>query len=201
MEYVVAQVNIGRLVAPLDSPEVADFVAGLDLVNAAADSAPGFVWRMQTEDGNATAVRGFEWATAAPDKAGSDGGIIINMSVWETVEALAAYVYGPAHVAVLRRRREWFKRMTLAYAALWWIPSGHIPTVTEAEDRVKHLRLCGPTPYAFTLRAHFPPGSYLPAGRPTVPLEGPPDEETPTYRTDHADPDPVYSPDDWTCPV
>ena len=179
MEYVVAQVNIGRLVAPLDSPQLADFMAGLDPVNAAADGAPGFVWRMQTEDGNATAVRGFE-----QDGEGSGGGIIINMSVWETVEALAAYAYGPAHITVLRRRREWFERMKDAYAALWWIPRGHIPTVAEAEDRVKHLRTHGPMPYAFTLKVHFPPGSYLPGTRSPVP-----------------DPEPLHSPEDWACPV
>ena len=92
MEYVVAQVNIGRLVAPLDSPQLADFVAWLDPVNAVADGAPGFVWRLQTEDGNSTALRAFEG-----DAEGSDGGILINMSVWESVEALAAFVYGDAH--------------------------------------------------------------------------------------------------------
>jgi uncharacterized protein DUF3291 len=171
MEYVVAQVNFGRLVAPLDSPQLADFVAGLAPVNAVADGAPGFVWRLQTEDGNATAVRAFE-----QDAEGSGGGILLNMSVWESVETLAAYAYGPAHVAVLRRRREWFERMKDAYTALWWIPRGHIPTVGEAEDRVKHLRAHGPTPYAFTLKVHFPPpGS--------------------------ADADALHSPEDWACPV
>jgi Domain of unknown function (DUF3291) len=171
LEYVVAQVNIGRPVAPLDSPRLADFVAGLDPVNAVADSAPGFVWRMQTEDGNATAVRGFE-----QDADGAGGGILINMSVWESVEALAAYAYGDAHLAVLRRRREWFERMKDAYAALWWIPRGHIPTVQEAEDRVSHLRDRGPTPYAFTLKVHFPP-------------------------PDSGDARPLHSPEDWACPV
>jgi Domain of unknown function (DUF3291) len=171
MDYVLAQVNVGRLVAPLDSPQLADFVAGLDSVNAVADSAPGFVWRMQTEDGNATAVRGFE-----QDGEGSGGGILINMSVWESVEALAAYAYGDAHLAVLRRRREWFERMKHAYAALWWIPRGHIPTVSEAEDRVKRLRAHGPTPYAFSLKVHFPP-----------PGSG--------------DAAPQQSPEDWACPV
>src|ERR1700689_1161626 len=116
MEYVVAQVNIGRLVAPLDSPRLADFVAALDEVNAVADEAPGFVWRLQTEDGNATALRAFE-----RDADGADGGILVNMSVWETVEALAAYVYGDSHLAVLRRRREWFEQMTQAYTAPWGI--------------------------------------------------------------------------------
>jgi hypothetical protein len=171
MDYVVAQVNIGRLVAPLDSPRLADFVARLDPVNAVADGAPGFLWRLQTEDGNATALRAFE-----EDAEGSDGGILLNMSVWESVEDLAAYVYGDAHLAVLRRRREWFERMKDAYTALWWIPRGHVPAIAEAEDRVKHLRAHGPTPRAFTLKIHFPaPGS--------------------------AEAGPRHSPEDWACPV
>jgi hypothetical protein len=151
VEYVLAQVNIGRLLEPLDSPLLADFVAALDPVNAAADAAPGFIWRMQTEDGNATAVRAFEW-----DAAGS-AGVLVNMSVWESVEALAAYVYSDTHRRVLRRRREWFQRMPVAYTALWWIPRGHVPTTREAEERVRHLRLHGPTARAFTLKEHFPP--------------------------------------------
>lgn len=155
MDYVLAQINIGRLVAPLDSPRLADFVAALDPVNAVADAAPGFIWRLQTEDGNATALRAFE-------DEGTD--ILLNMSVWESVEALAAYVYGDAHRQVLRRRRQWFERMASAYAALWWIPRGHIPALREAEDRVRHLRRHGPAPYAFTLREHFPPPDTSDAG-------------------------------------
>jgi Domain of unknown function (DUF3291) len=171
VRHVLAQVNIGRLVAPLDSPRLADFVAGLDPVNAVADAAPGFVWRLQTEDGDATAIRAFEH-----DAEGADGGILINMSVWESVETLAAFVYGDAHRAVLRRRREWFEQLRDIYAAAWWIPRGHIPTVTEAEERVKHLRRHGPTPYAFTLKVHFPPpGS--------------------------SDAEPLHSPEDWACTV
>ena len=105
MSYVLAQVNIARLLAPLDSPALAGFVAALDPVNAAADAAPGFVWRLQTEDGNATAVRAFEWDTAG------SAGVIVNMSVWESVEELAAFVYSGAHRPVLRRRRAWFEPM------------------------------------------------------------------------------------------
>jgi len=171
MEYVLAQVNIGRLVAPLDSPQLADFMAWLDPVNAVADGAPGFVWRLQTEDGNSTALRAFE-----DDAEGADGGILINMSVWESVDALAAFVYGDAHREVLRRRREWFERLKDAYAALWWIPRGHIPTIGEAEDRVKHLRAHGPTPHAFSFKVHFPP-------------------------PDSAELSPVSSPEDWACAV
>src|SRR6266702_279566 len=121
VDYLLAQVNIGRMREPLDSPLLADFVAALDPVNAAADTAPGFVWRLQTEDGNATAVHAFAW-----DRAGS-AGVLVNMSVWESVEALAAYVYSDTHRQVLRRRRQWFERMAEAQAALWWIPRGHTP--------------------------------------------------------------------------
>jgi heme-degrading monooxygenase HmoA len=98
VDWLLAQVNIARMLAPLDSPQLADFVAALDPVNAAADAAPGFVWRLQTEDGNATAVQAFEW-----DRAGR-AGVLVNMSVWESVEALAAYVYSDTHRQVLKRR-------------------------------------------------------------------------------------------------
>jgi hypothetical protein len=151
MSYVLAQVNIGRLRAPIDSPALADFVSALDPVNAIADAAPGFVWRLQTEDGNATAVRGFEWDAA------DSAGVIINMSVWESVEALAGFVYSAGHRQVLRRRREWFEQMPEAYTALWWIGRGTTPTVADAEERVLCLRAHGPTPQGFTLRTHFPP--------------------------------------------
>jgi len=153
MAYELAQVNIARLVAPLDAPRLADFVAALDPVNAEADAAPGFVWRLQTEDGNATAVQAFEWDVAA------SAGIIVNMSVWTSVQTLGAFVYGADHRKVLRRRREWFQRMTGAYLACRWIPAGHRPSTAEAEaeERVRHLRQHGPTPYAFTLRDHYPP--------------------------------------------
>ncbi len=151
MQYVLAQVNIGRLRATLDSPELADFVAALDPVNAAADAAPGFVWRLQTEDGNATAVHAFEW-----DQAGS-AGVIVNLSVWESPEALAAFVYSDVHRQVLARRRQWFNRMTEAYTALWWIRRGTVPGTADAEDRVRRLRAHGPTADAFTLRVLFPP--------------------------------------------
>jgi hypothetical protein len=171
MDYVIAQVNVGRLVAPLDSTQLSGFVAQLDPVNAVADDAPGFLWRLQTEDGNATALRAFE-----ADAEGADGGVLVNMSVWESVQALADFVFGDAHLAVLRRRREWFERMTVAYTALWWVPRGHVPSIAEAEDRVKHLRLHGPTPHAFTLRQHFP-------------------------APDADDFEPIDSPEHWTCPA
>ena len=144
--YQLAQLNIARLLAPLDDPLLRDFVAQLDPVNARADAADGFVWRLQTEDGNATAVRmyGDEW-------------LIVNMSVWTSVDALITYVYGADHRAVLKRRREWFERLAEATTVLWWVPAGHRPGVAEAQQRLEHLRANGPTPHAFTLREAFPP--------------------------------------------
>jgi hypothetical protein len=144
VERHLAQINVARLRAPMDSPEMAEFVGLLDPVNKLADDSPGFVWRLQTDDGNATSIRAFE-----------DDTIVVNMSVWESVDALQAFVYRSRHIEVLRRRKEWFLEMAEPYLALWWIPAGQVPTVAEGEERVRHLRANGPTSYAFTLRAPF----------------------------------------------
>jgi Domain of unknown function (DUF3291) len=160
MDFELAQVNIARLRAPLDAPQLAEFVANLDPVNASADAAPGFVWRLQTDDGNATAIRAFEW-----DVEGT-AGVIVNMSVWESVDALAAWVYGAMHREVLRRRREWFHRVDAATVALWWVPAGHLPSTAETERRVLHLREHGPTPAAFAFRQVFAPPDAPDAGAP-----------------------------------
>ena len=142
----LAQVNIARLKFPLDSPELKDFVDALDPVNADAEAAPGYVWRLQSEGGDATDIPVF-----------GDSWLIVNMSVWRDTDALTAYMYQGRHREMLSRRREWFERVREAMAVLWWVPAGHRPTVAEAEARLLHLRAHGPTPYAFTLRASFPP--------------------------------------------
>ncbi|WP_432028407.1 DUF3291 domain-containing protein [Streptomyces sp. 1222.5] len=144
--HELAQVNIARLKYPLDSPQLKDFVDGLDPVNAAADGSRGFVWRLQGDSGNATdvPVLGDEW-------------LIVNMSVWRDTDALTAFMYQGLHRELLSRRREWFERLAEAVTALWWVLAGHRPTVAEAEERLLHLRAHGPTPYAFTLRTSFPP--------------------------------------------
>lgn len=145
--YHLAQFNVGRLLAPLDSPQIADFVAALEPVNALADTSPGFVWRLQTAEGDATALRPFE-----------DDRIIVNFSVWTSVETLRDYVYYSAHLDVLRRRREWFEKMSQEHLVLWWHPAnGQPPTVEEAKRRLDLLRVQGPTPDAFTFRQTFPP--------------------------------------------
>jgi len=146
--YHLAQINIGRVLAPIDSPQLADFVANLEPINALADGSSGFVWRLQTEDGDATAVRPFD-----------DDQIMINMSVWESVEALGAFVFRSGHTAVMKRRREWFEKSAEAYVCLWWVPAGHVPTVEEAKERLEYLRQHGPTAHAFTFKALFEPGS------------------------------------------
>lgn len=155
--HELAQVNIARLKAPLDSPQLKDFVAALDPVNADADAADGFVWRLQGDGGDATdvAVFGDDW-------------LIINMSVWRDTNALTAFMYQGRHREMLARRREWFERIEQAMVAMWWVPAGHRPTVAEAEARLLHLRANGPTPYAFTLRTSFPA-----QGAEPVPLEVP----------------------------
>ena len=147
--FQIAQLNIARAKAPLDSPALAEFVAALDPVNALADDAPGFVWRLQGEDGNATSIRAFD-----------DDLIIPNMSVWESIEQLAAFVYRSGHIDVMRRRREWFEFMRV-HLVLWWVPAGEIPSLQEAQERLEHLLEHGPTPYAFTLKARFEAGDRL----------------------------------------
>ncbi|MBW8740543.1 MAG: DUF3291 domain-containing protein [Streptomyces turgidiscabies] len=134
--YELAQVNIGRLKAPLDSEQLKPF----------ADASDGFVWRLQDDTGDATDLRAFdEWT-------------LVNMSVWRDTDALTAFMYQGRHRELLARRREFFERLEEAVTTLWWVPAGHRPTVEEAETRLLHLRAHGPTEYAFTLRTSFPPG-------------------------------------------
>ncbi|MEV0601023.1 DUF3291 domain-containing protein [Streptomyces sp. NPDC050315] len=141
----LAQVNIARLKAPLDSPELKDFVDGLDPVNALAEAADGFVWRLKSDGGDATdiSIFGDEW-------------LIVNMSVWRDLPSLTSFMYTGLHREFLARRREWFEKVDEAMTTLWWVPATHEPTVTEAEDRLTHLRQHGPTAHAFTLRTTFP---------------------------------------------
>lgn len=149
----LAQLNIGRLQAPLDSQQLAGFVAALDPINQLADGSPGFVWRLQTDEGDATSLRPFD-----------DDMLIVNMSVWESLDALSEYVYRSDHRDVMVRRREWFERMSEQYLVLWWVPSGHVPSVEEAKHRLEVLIERGPSPDAFTFRSpHPPPGQELPA--------------------------------------
>ena len=144
-EHHLAQLNIAQMKFAIDAPELTEFVARLDDVNALADDSPGFVWRLQTEDGDATAI----------DYFGSE--YLVNMSVWSDLESLHNYVYRTAHNEVMARRKEWFERLLKVYSALWWIPAGTIPTIAEADQRLQNLRQNGPTAEAFTFKKIFAP--------------------------------------------
>jgi hypothetical protein len=144
--YELAQLNIGIIKGPMGSPIMADFAANLERINALADRSPGFVWRLQGAEGDATAIRPF-----ANEK------MLVNMSVWRDLESLSRYVYNSAHVEIMRRRREWFERMAEAFLVLWWVPTDHRPSVAEAVARLEVLRGKGPTAEAFTFRRAFPP--------------------------------------------
>lgn len=144
--FQLAQVNVARLAAPLDSPQLADFVASLEPINAIADASAGSVWRLQTEAGDATTLQIFD-----------DDWLIVNMSVWDSLEALRNYVYRSPHADVLRRRQEWFEKMVEAHLALWWVEAGTLPTLSDAQERLLTLRAEGPTPRAFTLKEPYPP--------------------------------------------
>ena len=156
--WQLAQVNIGRLVAPVGDARVAGFFAELDRINALAEASPGFIWRLTGDGNNATDIQ------ATPDPL-----LIPNMSVWEDAESLFDFVYRTAHTPVMAQRRHWFERFDGAYQALWWVPAGERPTVSDAFARLWMLERFGPTPHAFTFKLRFPaPG-----------LAGPPADHKP----------------------
>jgi hypothetical protein len=142
----IAQLNVGRAVAPPGSPELADFMAALDRINSLAESLPGFVWRLQSDSGNATDIQ-----------VSDDPRFLVNLSVWSSVESLFEFVYRSGHTEIMKRRREWFEKPAQAHQVLWWVPAGHIPTVAEALERLMQLRREGPTPAAFSFSRRYPP--------------------------------------------
>jgi hypothetical protein len=148
-KYHIAQLNIATLMAPIDSPQLSDFVANLDRINALADDSLGFVWRLQTEDGDATGI----------DYFGSEK--IVNLFVWDSVDALHNYVYRSAHVEIMSRKKEWFQKMGESHMVLWWVPSGNIPSIEEASNKLNILRERGPTVDAFIFKKAFPAPSNL----------------------------------------
>ncbi len=144
LQYELAQLNIAELKFPLDSPELSVFVNNLDRINELAENSPGFVWRLQTEDGDATSI----------DYFGDNA--IVNMSVWDDIEHLHNYAYRSAHVEIMRRKKEWFHKMAEAHMVLWWIPKGHRPTLQEADEKLQYIRTHGPSDSAFTFKKPYP---------------------------------------------
>ena len=141
----LAQINIGRLIAPIDDPRIAEFVAGLAPINALADQFPGFVWRLQSDSGNATDIPFSE-----------DPTLLVNMSVWESLEVLRSYIYRSEHVEFFRKRAQWFQKLDKPHYCLWWVPAGHRPSVAEGRERIEHYQKHGSTPFSFWFSQHFP---------------------------------------------
>lgn len=145
MDYHLAQFNIGRIHAPVDHPSMQGFTGRLDEINAIADRSPGFVWRLQTEEGNATGLHPY-----------GDPMMIVNLSVWEDVDSFEAFTYRSDHKELLRGRRDWFEKHDGPYQVMWWVPAGHVPTVEEAKARLQLLVDSGPSAEAFTFRNQYP---------------------------------------------
>ncbi len=143
--YHLAQVNIAKALAPLDSPVMQGFVEQLDRINQLAEASPGFVWRLQTDEGDATALKPYE-----------DERIIVNLSVWDSLEALKAFVYAGEHLSLLRNKQQWFEKPDAPILALWWVPAGHLPDIDEAKQALARLRAQGPSAHAFSFARPFP---------------------------------------------
>lgn len=143
--YQLAQLNVAQVRAPLDSPPMAEFHDNIARVNAIAEAMPGFVWRWVTPEGDTSEERVF------------GPGRLVNVSVWESLQALRDFAYDGTHLEFLRRRREWFQPSDRAYLVLWWVPAGHRPSLEEAAERLAWLEARGPGPQAFTFRESFPP--------------------------------------------
>ena len=145
-DWHLAELNVATLRKPMEHPDTADFADNLDPVNEQAEAAPGFVWRLQDESGNAT---GF--------KRDGDPLRILNLSVWDSIDSLRAFMFGGDHVSFMRRRREWFEKPTEPHFVMWWVPAGHEPTIEEAEERLARLQAEGPSRHAFTFTPTFDP--------------------------------------------
>lgn len=147
--FHIAQVNVALAKAEMDSELMQGFVARLDEINALADRAEGFVWRLQEDGGSATSIRVFD-----------DPLLLVNMSVWQSLDALKQYVYKSLHVELIRDREGWFNKVQEAHQALWWVAAGHIPSVQEAKQKLEHIRKHGPSQDAFTFSKPHPAPSH-----------------------------------------
>lgn len=143
-KYHLAQVNIAKMLAPIDSPVMADFVNNLDRINTIAEKSRGFVWRLTGDENNATALRIFE-----------DDFLIVNMSVWESIQALFDFTYASQHAGVLKRKKEWFQKMTDMHMCFWYVEAGYEPSPEDAKQRLQYLNSHGESPYAFSFKGKF----------------------------------------------
>ncbi len=147
----LAQLNIAHAKFPLDAPQMKTFVDNLPRVNAIAESSPGFIWRLQDEGGDATGIQALD-----------DPNMIVNLSVWQDLNALKNFMFRTVHRDFMRRKSEWFQRLPEATYVLWWIAPSHLPSLEEALARLEHLRTQGETPYAFSFQSNFEPPETAP---------------------------------------
>jgi len=149
MNWNLAQLNIAKMIYDPEGPEMQDFNDALDPVNALGEASRGFVWRLKSDE-----------ETQQEDLVFNDPSWLVNLTVWEDLDSLMAFVRSELHLSIMKRRREWFTSLNEATMVLWWIPAGHIPTVAEAQERLEALRNNGPSSYAFGFSESFPaPGS------------------------------------------
>lgn len=146
--YQLAELNIGRMLYSVEDPRFHGFVSRLDEINTLAEQSKGFVWRLKTAEGDAMSIRAFD-----------DDKLIINLSVWESIDDLFQYSYYTAHAELLKQRKDWFEHMTKPIMAMWWIPEGHIPTLEEAKEKLELIQSKGPTVEAFSFKHRFDPPS------------------------------------------
>ena len=144
-DWQLAQLNIARMLAPADSPQLAEFFANLNRINALADAAPGFVWRLESETGSAISTHLFGESA------------LVNMSVWGDIESLHDYVYRSAHIEIMAKRKLWFEQLREAYSVLWWVKAGSIPNLLQAREKLELLKSGGSSQAAFTFKKAFPP--------------------------------------------
>lgn len=145
--FQLAQINIGRIKGvDINDPIMKEFKDNLDTINGLAESSKGFVWRLKDDQNNATSINPYE-----------DVQVLINVSVWETIEDLEFFVYRTFHTDFLRRRKQWFQSYGKAFTAMWWIEAGHFPTIEEATYRLDYLQKNGPSAFAFDFKQKYPP--------------------------------------------
>ncbi|MDB5666050.1 DUF3291 domain-containing protein [Cypionkella sp.] len=139
--YHLAELNVGRLLAPTDDPRVAEFMGALDRVNGLGKRMPGFVWMMEGSGepgvGNTEA------------KLDGDPQFVSNLTVWDSAEALENFVFGTVHRVFYARRAEWFEILGKMHFVMWWVPVGHKPSLEEALARLADLQANGDTDRAF----------------------------------------------------
>ena len=145
-EYHIAEINVARMKGVnIDDPIMNEFVENLESVNNLAESSEGFVWRLKDENNDATSFNPYK-----------DEQIIINVSVWESIESLENFVFKTFHSDFLRRRKEWFKSYGKIHTAMWWVPKGNYPTVQEAVDKLDYLQKNGSSEIVFDYKNKFP---------------------------------------------